>query len=102
MHDVIMDGPLYNQQGKHINILNVLGACTTNLRKRELLVITEYCRFGNIQKYLVCHRPYFVNQVNKETGKKGDKITCQWFFEIGEFLRVFRCVFIDITPNFLW
>ena len=55
--------------GKHINILNVLGACTTNLRKRELLVITEYCRFGNIQKYLVCHRPYFVNQVNPSTGQ---------------------------------
>jgi FMS-like tyrosine kinase 1 len=54
--------------GKHINILNVLGACTTNLRKRELLVITEYCRFGNIQKYLVCHRTYFINQVNPLTG----------------------------------
>jgi hypothetical protein len=63
---------LINLQGKHINILNVLGACTTNLRKRELLVITEYCRFGNIQKYLVCHRPYFVNQVNPETGNSGD------------------------------
>ena len=55
--------------GKHINILNVLGACTTNLKKRELLVITEYCRFGNIQKYLVCHRQYFVNQVDPMTGE---------------------------------
>ena len=54
--------------GKHINILNVLGACTQNLKKRELLVITEYCKFGNIQKYLVSHRQHFVNQINPASG----------------------------------
>ena len=30
--------------GKHINIVNLLGACTTSLNKRELLIIVEYCR----------------------------------------------------------
>lgn len=30
--------------GKHLNIVNLLGACTTGLGKRELLVIVEYCR----------------------------------------------------------
>ncbi len=51
--------------GKHLNILNLLGACTTSLNKRELLVIVEYCRFGNIQKYLLLHRNSFINQVFK-------------------------------------
>ena len=37
--------------GKHLNIVNLLGACTGGLNKRELLVIVEYCRFGNIQKH---------------------------------------------------
>ena len=55
--------------GKHINILNVLGACTVNLQKRELLIITECCLFGNIQKYLVDHRLNFVNQIDVMTGK---------------------------------
>ena len=32
------------QLGKHLNIVNLLGACTTGLAKRELLIIVEYCR----------------------------------------------------------
>ena len=54
--------------GKHLNIVNLLGACTTSLARRELLVIVEYCRFGNIQKYLIHHRNSFVNQIEPETG----------------------------------
>ena len=54
--------------GKHLNIVNLLGACTVGLARRELLVIVEYCRFGNIQKYLIHHRNSFVNQVDPHTG----------------------------------
>jgi hypothetical protein len=28
-------------------------------------VIVEYCRFGNLQSYLINHRNNFVNQVDK-------------------------------------
>jgi len=31
--------------GNHINILNVLGANTENFKKRDIFVITEYCRW---------------------------------------------------------
>ena len=55
--------------GKHLNILNLLGACTGGLNKRELLVIVEYCRFGNIQKYLLLHRDHFISQVDPATGE---------------------------------
>jgi FMS-like tyrosine kinase 1 len=30
----------------------------------ELLVIVEYCRFGNIQNYLIRNRSGFINQVD--------------------------------------
>ena len=30
--------------GKHLNIVNLLGASTVRLNRRELLVIVEYCR----------------------------------------------------------
>ncbi|XP_071455264.1 vascular endothelial growth factor receptor 1-like isoform X2 [Hetaerina americana] len=55
--------------GKHLNVVNLLGACTKNLTKRELLVIVEYCRFGNLQNYLLRHREDFIDQIDPSTGK---------------------------------
>ncbi|GLV35679.1 PDGF- and VEGF-receptor related [Carabus blaptoides fortunei] len=54
--------------GKHLNVVNLLGACTKNVAKRELLVIVEYCRFGNLHNYLLRHRDDFVNQIDPKTG----------------------------------
>ena len=31
--------------GKHLNIVNLLGACTKGLDRRELWIIVEYCRY---------------------------------------------------------
>jgi FMS-like tyrosine kinase 1 len=52
--------------GQHLNVVNLLGAVTKNIAKRELMVIVEYCRFGNLQSFLVKHRPYFVDQVRND------------------------------------
>ncbi|XP_063636170.1 vascular endothelial growth factor receptor 1 isoform X2 [Cydia splendana] len=54
--------------GKHINIVNLLGACTKNVGKRELIVIVEFCKFGNIHNYMQRHRDVFIDQLtdNKE------------------------------------
>ncbi|XP_008191844.1 vascular endothelial growth factor receptor 1 isoform X1 [Tribolium castaneum] len=54
--------------GKHLNVVNLLGACTKNVAKRELLVIVEFCRFGNLQNYLLRHRENFIDQVDPKTG----------------------------------
>ncbi|XP_015606080.1 vascular endothelial growth factor receptor 1 isoform X2 [Cephus cinctus] len=55
--------------GKHLNVVNLLGACTKNIAKRELFVIVEYCRFGNLHNYLLRHRADFINQIDPTTGK---------------------------------
>ena len=82
--------------GSHMNVISLLGACTKLMSKGiyslsknisdrstystyiifstgicdliigELLVLVEYCRFGNLQSYLVNHRSYFVNQVDEQ------------------------------------
>lgn len=52
--------------GQNLNVVNLLGAVTKNIAKRELMVIVEYCRFGNIQSFLVKHRPYFIDQVRND------------------------------------
>ncbi|KAK8759242.1 hypothetical protein V5799_003128 [Amblyomma americanum] len=55
--------------GRHLNIVNILGAVTKNLAKGELMVIVEYCKFGNLRHYLLRHRERFINQLNPETGR---------------------------------
>lgn len=32
----------------------------------EVMVIVEYCRFGNLQNFLVKHREYFVDQIVRD------------------------------------
>ena len=75
--------------GAHLNVVNLLGACTKSIIKGrnfrtsngltvpqkdlilciwqigELLVIVEYCRYGNLQTYLIKHRKNFINQVDE-------------------------------------
>ncbi|KAH8409381.1 hypothetical protein KR222_002180, partial [Zaprionus bogoriensis] len=50
--------------GQHLNVVNLLGAVTKNIAKRELMVIVEYCRFGNVQNFLLRNRKCFINQIN--------------------------------------
>ncbi|RUS88306.1 hypothetical protein EGW08_003944, partial [Elysia chlorotica] len=45
--------------GQHLNILNLLGAVTKDIRFGELYVIVEYCHFGNLRSYLIKNKDYF-------------------------------------------
>uniref|UniRef100_A0A146L3H9 receptor protein-tyrosine kinase n=2 Tax=Lygus hesperus TaxID=30085 RepID=A0A146L3H9_LYGHE len=54
--------------GQHVNVVNLLGACTRNIANRELLVIVEFCKFGNLHDFLLTHRDSFINQVNPGSG----------------------------------
>ncbi|XP_046637865.1 vascular endothelial growth factor receptor 1-like isoform X1 [Daphnia pulicaria] len=51
--------------GSHLNAVNLLGACTKKISQGELLIIVEYCRFGNLQAYLISHRNSFINLVDQ-------------------------------------
>ncbi|XP_037049515.1 vascular endothelial growth factor receptor 1-like isoform X2 [Bradysia coprophila] len=50
--------------GRHLNVVNLLGAVTKNIAKRELMLIVEFCLFGNLQNFLSENRNLFVDQVN--------------------------------------
>ncbi|KAI9559272.1 hypothetical protein GHT06_016061 [Daphnia sinensis] len=58
--------------GSHLNVVNLLGACTKRIHKGELLVIVEYCRYGNLQAYLVNHRRNFINLVDEFGNMKSE------------------------------
>ncbi|KRT85113.1 Immunoglobulin, partial [Oryctes borbonicus] len=53
--------------GKHLNVVNLIGACTKHIVQRELYVIVEFCRFGNLRNYLLHHRENFINQIDRDT-----------------------------------
>lgn len=55
--------------GKHLNIVNLMGAVTTNAIKGELLVILEYCEHGSLRHFLLNNRNNFINQLDLETGE---------------------------------
>jgi FMS-like tyrosine kinase 1 len=67
------------QLGKHTNIVNLLGAVTKNLIKRELLVLVEFCKFGNLRSFLLRHRADFSvlepNLASSEDQEIGSKLT---------------------------
>ncbi|KAH8412133.1 hypothetical protein KR009_000017, partial [Drosophila setifemur] len=63
--------------GQHLNVVNLLGAVTKNIAKRELMVIVEYCRFGNIQNFLLRNRKCFINQISPETDRIDPSIMIQ-------------------------
>ncbi|XP_020711039.2 vascular endothelial growth factor receptor 1-like [Athalia rosae] len=64
--------------GQHLNIVNLLGACTKNIiSKRELFVIVEFCRFGNLHNYLQTHRSGFIDQIDPTTKKINPNIGCE-------------------------
>ncbi|XP_076820482.1 vascular endothelial growth factor receptor 1-like [Clavelina lepadiformis] len=50
--------------GPHLNIVNLLGACTT--KEGPLMIIVEYCRHGNLSNYLREMRDFYVGSKNEE------------------------------------
>ncbi|XP_054724106.1 vascular endothelial growth factor receptor 1-like [Uloborus diversus] len=61
--------------GRHLNIVNLLGAVTKNIAKGELFVIVEYCCFGNLRHYLLKHKRSFINQVDCKSGQLDPQIS---------------------------
>uniref|UniRef100_UPI003AADEB64 vascular endothelial growth factor receptor 1 n=1 Tax=Centroberyx gerrardi TaxID=166262 RepID=UPI003AADEB64 len=50
---------ILNHIGNHLNVVNLLGACTKP--GGPLMVIVEYCRYGNLSTYLKSKREVFVH-----------------------------------------
>uniref|UniRef100_A0A671RUU4 receptor protein-tyrosine kinase n=1 Tax=Sinocyclocheilus anshuiensis TaxID=1608454 RepID=A0A671RUU4_9TELE len=49
---------ILNHIGHHLNVVNLLGACTKT--GGPLMVIVEYCKFGNLSAYLKSKREVFL------------------------------------------
>nr|CAH0113554.1 unnamed protein product [Daphnia galeata] len=72
----------------HLNVVNLLGACTKDIDKGELLLIVEYCRFGNLQAYLINHRENFINLMDDFGNMKSDNEADQIVSDYGVYERL--------------
>uniref|UniRef100_UPI00358E7541 mast/stem cell growth factor receptor Kit-like isoform X2 n=1 Tax=Myxine glutinosa TaxID=7769 RepID=UPI00358E7541 len=58
--------------GSHLNIVNLLGACT---ERDPILIVTEYCRYGDLHHYLQKHRQHLASvsdAIYKNVGREGN------------------------------
>ncbi|XP_078496229.1 vascular endothelial growth factor receptor kdr-like isoform X2 [Lissotriton helveticus] len=55
--------------GHHLNVVNLLGACTKP--GGPLMVIVEYCKYGNLSNYLRSKRGDFITYKKSDQGEKG-------------------------------
>ncbi|XP_064098982.1 vascular endothelial growth factor receptor kdr-like isoform X2 [Macrobrachium nipponense] len=53
--------------GKHLNIVNLMGAYTDNVGKGELWILVEFCRYGSLLPFLHCHRVNFEDVIDPIT-----------------------------------
>lgn len=49
--------------GEHVNVLPLIGAVTSCLGMNKLYVVTEYCAFGSLLKFLHGRRNSFTNEL---------------------------------------
>ncbi|XP_022600071.1 vascular endothelial growth factor receptor 1 [Seriola dumerili] len=64
---------ILNYIGHHLNVVNLLGACTK--LGGPLMVIVEYCRYGNLSAFLKSKREVFVHN-RMARGKDGGMSVC--------------------------
>jgi len=69
--------------GQHLNIVNLLGACTTDC----LYLIMEFCKYGNLCEYLRTRRDSFVLEPNgtPSTSPSSDQDNYDDVFEYKEY-----------------
>ncbi|ODN05385.1 Vascular endothelial growth factor receptor 1 [Orchesella cincta] len=53
--------------GQHVNVVSLVGACTQNLKKRQIYIAVEFCAKGSLEKLLKGCRPTFENLICDDT-----------------------------------
>ncbi|OXA57693.1 vascular endothelial growth factor receptor kdr-like [Folsomia candida] len=51
--------------GRHENIVNLIGACTSELKERKLYVLVEFCALGSMLNYIRANKGLFVNEISQ-------------------------------------
>uniref|UniRef100_A0A4W4F3F1 Vascular endothelial growth factor receptor 3 n=1 Tax=Electrophorus electricus TaxID=8005 RepID=A0A4W4F3F1_ELEEL len=88
--------------GNHLNVVNLLGACTKT--NGPLMVVVEYCKYGNLSNYLRAKREFFLPYRARELMQSPltvEDLIC-YSFQVArgmEFLASRKCIHRDLAAR---
>ncbi|CAL1679771.1 unnamed protein product [Lasius platythorax] len=104
MMDLVSEMEMMKMIGKHVNIINLLGACTQN---GPLYVVVEFAPHGNLRDFLRDHRPTSgyeptIGQESKERKTLTQKDLVSFAYQVArgmEYLASRRCIHRDLAAR---
>ncbi|KAL6263768.1 hypothetical protein P5V15_003852 [Pogonomyrmex californicus] len=104
MMDLVSEMEMMKMIGKHVNIINLLGACTQN---GPLYVVVEFAPHGNLRDFLRDHRPSSgyepaIGQEPKERKTLTQKDLVSFAYQVArgmEYLASRRCIHRDLAAR---
>lgn len=54
---------MLSRVGEHDHIVNLIGACTGELKQRKLYIVVEFCANGSIDRYIRDRKPFFRDMI---------------------------------------
>ncbi|KAL6423759.1 hypothetical protein ACFW04_010317 [Cataglyphis niger] len=104
MMDLVSEMEMMKMIGKHVNIINLLGACTQN---GPLFVVVEFAPHGNLRDFLRDHRPTSgyeptIGQESKERKTLTQKDLVSFAYQVArgmEYLASRRCIHRDLAAR---
>lgn len=104
MMDLVSEMEMMKMIGKHVNIINLLGACTQN---GPLYVVVEFAPHGNLRDFLRDHRPTSgyeptIGQDSKERKTLTQKDLVSFAYQVArgmEYLASRRCIHRDLAAR---
>ncbi|XP_034948257.1 fibroblast growth factor receptor homolog 1 isoform X2 [Chelonus insularis] len=105
MMDLVSEMEMMKMIGKHVNIINLLGACTQG---GPLYVVVEFAPHGNLRDFLRDHRPSSVyepsaiGQEGKEKKTLTQKDLVSFAYQVArgmEYLASRRCIHRDLAAR---
>jgi len=104
MVDLVSEMEVMKIIGKHVNIINLLGACTQN---GPLYVIVEFAPHGNLRDFLREHRPSLgyeptIGQEPKERKTLTQKDLVSFAYQVArgmEYLASKKCIHRDLAAR---
>ncbi|KAL0134594.1 hypothetical protein PUN28_001414 [Cardiocondyla obscurior] len=105
MMDLVSEMEMMKMIGKHVNIINLIGACTQN---GPLYVVVEFAPNGNLRDFLRDHRPHSsgyeptIEQDSKERKTLTQKDLVSFAYQVArgmEYLASRRCIHRDLAAR---